>query len=180
MGNIQKLPMIGKITLPVHLMVYQEGNDGERKHYSCGFAHFRYQDCLSTVYDDNTNMDDSDHEIGSIGATMGGHHFMSRFKPNYKAFKDGKGEWIDVIIDNRDIWYAIDKAMNTPEARAAIENAVANHEKWQNERIEAANKKQEERKVAARRKEMEKLDDEEAALLEEAKELDAELEGDSD
>jgi len=49
-GSIAKIPLLGTIEVPVHLMIYEKKEKGKRdKSYMCGFAHFRYQDCLSTV-----------------------------------------------------------------------------------------------------------------------------------
>lgn len=170
MATMETLPIVGEITLKVRLMRYDKiGKGGNRDgEYHCGFAHFRYQDCISTVYDDTTKPypEDDAHKQGTIGATMGGHHFMSREKPNQKAYSDRKpgSEWIDVIIDNRDIWYAIERLLNTPEAQAALMEAARRYPEERKRQREEAARKEEKRKQAALKKEQEKLDAEEQEL----------------
>ena len=184
MGGVQNLPVVGEVTLKVRLMVYDKKVKGKEKlHYSCGFAHFRYQDCLSTVYDDGKNShdyDDDKYKQGTIGATMGGHHFMSRFIPNHEAYSKGKdtAEWIDVIIDNRDIWYAIDKMLQDPEAKKALLAAAEQYPIDEKNRRVERERKAAEKEAARLKKEEEELDAEAKAICAGTKRLEKELAGD--
>ena len=119
-GNISKLPKLGEITLPVHLMIYDDKKNKNKKFHS-NFCFWKAADGSSVV----TNNDGK--EIGTIGGTMGGHVEVNRYYPEHENYE----QWINVIIDVRDIWNQIEQLLDTPGANVIIEGLEEIHEKYQ-------------------------------------------------
>ena len=168
--KVEGLPIIGTITLPVQLMVREVRPRGEefphKGEYHCEFAFWKIADSLADV-----TSDDNKRELGTIGATMGGHHFASIHMPDREAAQK-KGTWTEVLIDNRVIWEAINELLATPEAKAAIQKAADWYAEYiprrDAERAAAAaeRKRLQDKEDAA---ELVKLEAEEAALDKELK-----------
>ena len=118
-GNIAKLPKLGEITLPVHLMIYDDKKN-KKKHFMSNF-------CFWKAADGSSDITRGDKVIGSIGGTMGGHVEMNRYYPEHKNYE----QWINVIIDVRDMWEQIEKMLDTPGAKVIIEGLEEIHEKYQ-------------------------------------------------
>jgi hypothetical protein len=127
-GSIGKLPVLGEITLPVHLMVYDD-KDNPQKHFHSNFAFWHAADGASDVSTDEGN-------IGSIGGMMGGHVEMSRYYPCLDRSKEHTKEgsyrqWINVIIDVQDMWNQIETLLDTPGTKVIINGLEEIHEKYQ-------------------------------------------------
>jgi hypothetical protein len=125
-GNISKLPKLGEITLPVHLMVYEDKKN-PNKDFMSNFCFWKAADGASDV------TDNEGREIGSIGGTMGGHVEMNRYYPYKQERSAGSSydQWINVIIDVRDMWEQIEKMLDTPGAKVIIEGLEEIQEKYQ-------------------------------------------------
>lgn len=148
-GQIARLPKLGEITLPVHLMSYDDKKN-KKKHFTSGFAFWKAADGASDVSDDT-------HDLGSIGGTMGGHVEMCR----YYGKKHGEEyeQWAQVIIDVRDIWNQIEELLESENVKVTIDGLEEINEKYQAilEKEEEIKKMQEEAdKEAARKLEKEK------------------------
>ena len=127
-GSIGKLPVLGEITLPVHLMVYEDKDDRKKKFHS-NFAFWHAADGASDVSTD-------EGQIGSIGGMMGGHVEMSRYYPCLDRSKEHTEEgsyrqWINVIIDVQDIWNQIETLLDTPGTKVTINGLEEINEKYQ-------------------------------------------------
>lgn len=125
-GNIAKLPKLGEIKLPVHLMTYDDKENPE-KHFHSNFAFWWAADGSSEVSDDDGN------QLGMIGGKMGGHVEMSRYYPhNGKNYESGKyKQWASVIIDVRDIWDQIEALLESEDVKVQIEGLEEVQEKYQ-------------------------------------------------
>ena len=126
--SIGKLPKLGEITLPVHLMVYEDKKN-KKKHFMSNF-------CFWKAADGSSDITRGDKVIGSIGGTMGGHVEMNRYYPCKDSSKEYAGkssydQWINVIIDVRDMWEQIEKMLDTPGAKIIIEGLEEIQEKYQ-------------------------------------------------
>jgi hypothetical protein len=115
-GNIAKLPKLGEITLPVHLMTYDDKENPD-KDFRSGFAYWWAADGTSDVSDNDGNV------IGMIGGKMGGHVEMSRYYPhNGQPHDTGKyKQWASVIIDVRDIWDQIEALLDSDQVKIQLE-----------------------------------------------------------
>lgn len=127
-GSIGKLPVLGEISLPVHLMVYDDKDNPNKKFHS-NFAFWHAADGASDVSTD-------EGKIGSIGGMMGGHVEMSRYYPCLDRSKEHTKEgsyrqWINVIIDVQDIWNQIEALIDTPGTKVIINGLEEINEKYQ-------------------------------------------------
>lgn len=115
-GKIAKLPKLGDISLPVHLMAYDDKENPDKKFHS-GFAFWWAADGTSDVSDDDGNV------IGVIGGKMGGHVEMVRYYPhNGQPHEDGKyKQWATAIIDVRDIWGQIEALLESDKVKVQLE-----------------------------------------------------------
>jgi hypothetical protein len=125
-GSIAKLPKLGEIKLPVHLMVYDDKVNPE-KHFHSGFAYWWAADGTSEVTDNDGNV------IGMIGGKMGGHVEMSRYYPhNGQPHENGKyKQWTTAIIDVRDIWDQIEALLDSPGVRVQLDGIEEVNAKYQ-------------------------------------------------
>jgi hypothetical protein len=150
-GSISKLPKLGEIKLPVHLMVYED-KENPKKHFHSGFAYWWAADGTSDVSDDDGN------SIGMIGGKMGGHVEMSRYYPHNGQTHSGKEsqykQWASVIIDVRDIWDQIEALLDSPGVKVQLDGLEEIHAKYQ-----AMRKKEKEKEENAKVKleEIEKM-----------------------
>lgn len=127
-GSIGKLPVLGDIVLPVHLMTY-DNRDNPKQHFHSNFAFWHSADGASDVSTD-------EGQIGTIGGTMGGHVEMNRYYPNLDRSKEHTKEgsyrqWIEVIIDVQDMWNQIEALLDTPGAKVTINGLEEIQEKYQ-------------------------------------------------
>ena len=141
-GNLEKLPKLGEIKVPVHLISYDDKTDPEKR-FQSGFAFFRVADGISEVSDDDGK------DIGSIGGTMGGHVEMTRYYPH-----DGKDyesnmadQSVRVIIDVRDLWDQIEKLLETDNVKVQLEGIEDIYKKY-----EAQKKKDSEERAEKQKK----------------------------
>lgn len=155
--QIGKLPKLGDITVPVHLMHYDEKKNS-KKHFSSGFAFWKAADGTSDVSDDEGN------QVGSIGGTMGGHVEMSRYFPhNGKSYEMGKYEqWTSVIIDVRDIWEEIEKLIKTENVKVQLDGMEEIFAKYQALREKEKIEEEKKQKKLEEIKQMQKEAEEEA------------------
>ena len=115
-GSIAKLPKLGDITLPVHLMSYSDKENPD-KDFRSNFAYWWAADGTSDVSDDDGN------DIGMIGGKMGGHVEMVRYYPhNGQPHESDKSKQsVTAIIDVRDIWGQIEALLESDQVKVQLE-----------------------------------------------------------
>jgi hypothetical protein len=118
--NINDIPVLGNISVPVKLMSYDEKEHPER-HFMCNFAHWKLQDSVCDVTDNDGN------EQGHIGGTFGGHTEMVKYYPNSEEQKKS----VRVMVDVRDMWYAIEKLIESDEVLVQFEGLEEVSKKYQ-------------------------------------------------
>jgi hypothetical protein len=165
-GDIAKLPKLGEISLPVHLMVYDDKENPD-KHFHSGFAYWWAADGTSDVSDNEGNV------IGMIGGKMGGHVEMSRYYPhNGQPHESGKyKQWASVIIDVRDIWDQIEALMDSPDVHVILDGIEEINAKYQAIKAAEKEKKDSIDKRLAEIEKMQKEEDEEREKKEKLSEL---------
>jgi len=124
-NSIGKLPKLGEITVPVHLMTYDD-KENEKLHFHSNFCFWKAADGTSDVIVD-------EKQIGSIGGTMGGHVEMNRYYPNNgeKHETSKYKQWTNVIVDVRDIWDQIESLLESKDVKVQIKGLEEVQEKYQ-------------------------------------------------
>lgn len=105
MSSIKNLPVLGNVSLPVHIMGYHHKKDN-KKFFQSGFAFF-------AVADDQADVEGPDGEnIGSLGSCMGGH---------YQVHMHDEDESLHVIINVEDIWKQICELVESEDVKIKLE-----------------------------------------------------------
>jgi len=105
MSSIKNLPVLGNVSLPVHIMGYHHKKDN-KKFFQSGFAFF-------AVADDQADVEGPDGEnIGSLGSCMGGH---------YQVHMHDEDESLHVIINVEDIWKQICELVESEDVKIKFE-----------------------------------------------------------
>jgi len=165
-GKIAELPKLGEITLPVHLMSYDD-KENPKRHFHSGFAYWWAADGNSQVTDSDGNV------IGMIGGKMGGHVEMSRYYP-HDGQPHGEGkykQWATAIIDVRDIWDQIEALMDSPDVHVLLDGIEEVNAKYQAMKAAEREKKETRDKRLEEIKQMQKEAEEEREKKEKLSEL---------
>jgi hypothetical protein len=105
MTSVNNLPILGNISLPVHIMHYDNKED-KKKFFQSGFAFF-------AVADDQADVVDAKEEnIGSLGSCMGGH---------YQVHAKREKESIYVIINVEDMWKQMNELFDSEDVQIKFE-----------------------------------------------------------
>jgi len=105
MSSIKNLPVLGNVSLPVHIMHYSNKEDA-KKFFQSGFAFF-------AIADDQADVEGPNGEkIGELGSCMGGH---------YQVHVNADDESVHVIINVEDIWKQICDLLDTDDVKIKFE-----------------------------------------------------------
>jgi len=105
-SSIDNLPILGNVSLPVHIMHYNDKESGSKKFFQSGFAFF-------AVADDQADVEDNEgNNIGTLGSCMGGH-----YQVRAKREKDS----ISVIINVKDIWDKVNELFDSEDVQIKFE-----------------------------------------------------------
>jgi hypothetical protein len=108
--KIQKLPIIGHITIPIHLM-------GDTDGFHSGFAFWKVADCASEVYEDDA--EGNEVQLGKIGATMGG-HTEARMNDLSVETPDTCAKGTTLMLDAVEMWQAIATVFDSAEGQEQL------------------------------------------------------------
>lgn len=118
MSKIDKLPILGNVSLPVHIMHYSDKKDS-KKFFQSGFAFF-------AVHDDQADVTgQKGEERGSLGSCMGGH---------YQVHSKRENDSIDVIIKVDDIWDQVHKLFDSENVKIKFEGMEEIYKKYWDEK----------------------------------------------
>ena len=118
MSKIDKLPILGNVSLPVRIMHYDNKEDS-KKFFQSGFAFFAVSDDQADV------MGPDDKNIGTLGSCMGGH-----YQVRSKREKDS----ISVIIKVDDIWDQVHKLFDSADVKIKFEGMEEIYKKYWDEK----------------------------------------------
>jgi hypothetical protein len=117
MSKIDKLPVLGKVSLPVHIM-HLDNNKNPKRYFQSGFAFFAVADDQADV----TGADDK--HLGSLGSCMGGH-----YQVHVNNVKEGDDS-IHVIINVEDLWKEVTKLIGSESVQLQFEGMVKTYNEY--------------------------------------------------
>jgi len=118
MSKIDNLPILGNVSLPVHIMHYSK-KENSKKFFQSGFAFFAVADDQADVKGANSE------EFGSLGSCMGGH---------YQVHSRRKKDNIDIIINVEDIWTEVHKLFDSADVKIKLESIEDIYKKYWDEK----------------------------------------------
>jgi len=146
--RVQDLPIIGTVTLPVHVMRTKDGK------FHSGFAFMKFQDHQVDICTDD------EVELGRLGGTIGGHTEISMNDLKKAAELAEGGHDLPpadkLILDTAEMWQAVAQLFDSPEGQAKLK-----------EISEQGAKKREAEELARLEREIAKLEAEEEELAKE-------------
>jgi hypothetical protein len=118
MSKIDKLPTLGKVSLPVHIM-HHDNKKHPEQFFQSGFAFF-------AVADDQADVSNAEGKnIGSLGSCMGGH---------YQVDVKKEDEDFHVIINVEDIWREVTKLLDSDKVKLQFEGMEETYKKYWDEK----------------------------------------------